>query len=116
MGGSRVTLTGGGFGTVAASVQVLVDDAPIPAASIISLTGTQIVYLAPAHNAGNATVTVKIGGVAASGSVTYTYGTVNPLPGTQPTGGGGGNPNPLPGPRPNPPPSGSPSPLPGPRP
>ena len=115
-GGVRVTLTGFGFGTVAANVQVLVDGTAIPAGSIVSVADRQIVYTAPVHIPGTATVTVTVGGVAASGSETYTYGTANPLPGGQPPGGSGGNPNPLPGTRPGPAPSGNPNPLPGSRP
>ena len=98
-GGNKVTLTGVGFGT-AASTQVLLNGVALPAGSIVRVTGTQIVYVAPAHAAGNVTVTVKVSGTPLAGSVAYTYGTTTPLPGTEPTGGIAGSPSPLPGSRP----------------
>ena len=98
-GGNTVTLTGVGFGT-AATTQVLLDGTAIPTANITSVTGTQIVYTAPAHAAGNVSVTVTVGGTTLAGSATYTYGVVNALPGGKPTGGTPGSPNPLPGSRP----------------
>lgn len=116
-GGNKVAITGAGFGTTAANVQVRVDGTAIPAASIVSVTDTQIVYIAPAHAAGNATVTVVAGGTTAPGSATYTYDTVNSVP-SVPSGGSTGNssPNPVPGGRPSGAPSGNPNPIPGSRP
>ena len=58
-GGNRVTITGAGFGT-AATTKVLLDGVALPAASVVSVTGTQIVFVAPAHAAGNVAVTVKV--------------------------------------------------------
>jgi hypothetical protein len=115
-GGTSVTLTGIGFGT-SANTQVFLDGSALPAASIESVTSTQIVYLAPAHAAGSVTVTVQVNGTTLAGSAMYTYGTVNPLPGAKALGGvpgtqaplptaratgtsGGTAPNPLPTPRP----------------
>ncbi|MHB8647740.1 MAG: choice-of-anchor Q domain-containing protein [Thermomicrobiales bacterium] len=96
-GGNHVILTGVGFGT-AANTQVLSNGIAIPAANLTSVT-----------------VTVTVNGTALSGSVTYQYGVVNPLPGRQPVTGSG-NPDPLPLPRPSAPPQGNPRPLPTPRP
>jgi hypothetical protein len=111
-GGNRVTLTGVGFGT-AATTQVLIDGTAIPAASLTSVAGTRIVFVAPAHAAGNVTVTVKVGGTTLAGSVTYTYGAMTPLPGAKPPAPVGGPADPLPVARPAGPAGGSaPSPLP----
>jgi hypothetical protein len=118
-GGSKVTFTGAGFGAVPPSVQVLVGGTAIPAGSIVSVTDTQIVYLAPAHAAGTAGVGVKVGGVAAAASVNYTFGTVTALPSPEPPGASGGSPGPQPGARPAGSASGgsgSPGSLPAPRP
>lgn len=115
-GGNHLTVTGTGFGTTA-NTQVLVDGAAIPAASIVSVTGTQIVFVAPAHAAGNVAVTVKVSGAVLAGSATYTYGVVNALPPSQPPGPAGGAPDPLPGVRPAGPTRGTtPNPLPASRP
>ena len=43
--------TGAGFGTTA-NTEVRLNGVAVPAASIASVTGTQIVYVAPAHAAG----------------------------------------------------------------
>jgi hypothetical protein len=98
-GGNSVTLTGVGFDTPA-NTQVLLDGVALPAANITSVTGTQIVYVAPAHAAGSVVVTVKVSGATLAGSATYTYGVVNGLPPPRPSGGTGGSPNPLPSSRP----------------
>ncbi len=71
-GGTSVTLTGTGFGTTA-TTQVLLDGTAIPSANLTSVTGTQIVYLTPAHAAGSVTMTVTVSGTPLAGSVTYTY-------------------------------------------
>src|SRR5262249_35808671 len=99
-GGNTVTLSGAGFGT-STNTQVLVDGTAIPAAHLSSVTGTQIVFTAPAHAAGSVSVGVKVNGTALAGSPTYTYGAVNPLPGAQPTGGTVGAPSAVPGARPS---------------
>lgn len=89
----------------------------IPAASIVSVTGTQIVYLAPAHAAGPVTVAVSVTGVAAAASMGYTYVTVAPLPQPQSPGPAGGPRAPLPAVRPPGTTAGSvPNSLPAPRP
>ena len=98
-GGNQVTLTGTGFGTKA-NTQVLLDGSTLPATSLVSVSGTEIVYVAPAHAAGNVAVTVKVNGTLLAGSGTYTYGSVSPQPGTKPPGGTGGSPTVLPGSRP----------------
>jgi hypothetical protein len=115
-GGNRVTLTGAGFGT-SATTQILLDGVALPATNVTSVTGTQIVYVAPAHAAGSVTVSVKVNGTALAASATYTYGMTTPLPVPNPPGGTGGTPNPLPSSHPAGPPSGTiPNPLPVPRP
>jgi hypothetical protein len=88
-GGNTVTLTGVGFGT-AATTQVLLDETAIPAANITSVTGTQIIYVTPAHAVGSVVVTVTVSGTALEGRGTYTYAAVNPLPGPKPPGGDAG--------------------------
>jgi hypothetical protein len=79
---------------------VLLNGTALPAASVVSVTGTQIVFTAPAHAAGSVTVTVKVSGTPLPGSVTYRYGSVAPDPGVKPSGGTGGSPNHMPGARP----------------
>jgi hypothetical protein len=107
---------GGGFGT-AGNTQVLLDGVAIPAANIVSVSGTQVVYTAPAHSAGVVLVTVKVNGAALAGSVAYQYGTVSTLPGIKSSGGSLGNPSAQPVNRPTGPMQpGSPQPVPGSRP
>src|SRR5258708_39654160 len=84
-GGSNVLLTGAGFGTTA-NTQVLMDGVALPGAGIVSVTGTQIVFTAPAHAAGSVTVTVAVNGMPLGGGATYTYGVVKALPGAGPSG------------------------------
>ena len=98
-GGASVTLTGLGFGTTA-NTQVLLGGVALPGASIVSVTSTQVIYVAPAHAAGNVTVRVTGSGTPLTGSATYTYMAVNPLPGAQPPVPDGGAPSALPGSRP----------------
>ena len=95
------------------------DGVALPGGSIVSVTGTQIVYVAPAHAAGSVTVTVAVNGTAAGGecdvhvragdeSAAGAEATWRPRrwP-TEPAARGdgrrgrpGGVPNPLPAPRP----------------
>ncbi len=115
-GGNQVTISGLGF-TSAANMQVLVDGTPLPAASIVSATPAQFVFIAPAHAAGAATVTATANGSPMSGSATYTYGTVTTLPGGHPQGGIPGSGNTLPAARPSgTTPATNPASLPSPRP
>lgn len=108
-GGNRLTLTGTGFlagatasvgGTACGNVQVT---------SVTTLTCT-----APARaTAGAVDVAVTTAGVTRTLTNAYTYGPVNPLPPSLPSGGGApGNPDALPGPRSTGGAPGAPSPLP----
>jgi hypothetical protein len=98
-GGNRVTLTGSGFGTVA-NTQVLFDGEALPAGSIVSVTATQIVFTALAHEVRSVSVTVSVNGTALAGSVTYMYAKVAPQPGTKPGARSVGAPSAVPGARP----------------
>ena len=114
-GDYRVTLTGTGFGTAANTV-VFVDGVAVPAAAVMSVTATQLVYIAPAHTAGATTVMVAANGAMSAGQ-TFVYGTANALP--NPQGGSPiGSPPPLPNARPPAvsAPGGPPAPLPPSRP
>jgi hypothetical protein len=115
VGGNTITVTGAGFGTNA-TTQVLLDGVAVPAANIVSVTSTQIGYVAPAHAAGNVTVTVTVNGTVLAGSGTYTYGAVSTLPGSKPPGPAGGPPSALPAVRPAGARGGVPNPLPPSRP
>ncbi len=116
-GGNRVTLTGAGFGT-SATTQILLDGVALPATNVTSVTGTQIVYVAPAHAAGSVTVSVKVNGTELAASATYTYGMTTPQPSSHPAGPPSGTiPNPQPSSHPTGPPSGAiPNPQPVPHP
>jgi len=78
-GGTVVTLSGFGFGTTA-DTQVLVDGVALPGASVLSVAARSIRFTAPAHRNGTITITVRVAGALASGSMTYTYGPVYPRP------------------------------------
>jgi len=74
-GGTTVTLSGFGFGTTA-DTQVLVNGVALPGASVLSVAARSIRFTAPAHGSGAVTITVRVAGTLASGSMTYTYGPV----------------------------------------
>lgn len=116
-GGNSITLTGIGFGT-AADTQVLIDGVAIPAVAIIRISPTAITVVAPSHAAGTVTITVRVAGTLAAGTVPYRYGPVTPLPQPLPTAPAASPVAPLPQSRPIGPPPGGPTaaPLPAPRP
>lgn len=78
-GGSVVTLAGFGFGTTT-DTQVFMDGVVVPSASIQNITARSIRFIAPAHPSGRVAITVKIGGVLVSGSMSYQYNVVTARP------------------------------------
>ena len=94
-GGNRVTLAGVGFGTPA-TTQVLFDGVALPTAAVIAVGDTAVTFIAPPHAAGTVTITVRVGGVTATGSVVYRYGAVTPLPPPAPPASPVASPQPLP--------------------
>jgi hypothetical protein len=109
-GGTPVTITGHGFGTVPANVSVTIGGTP---ASVTSVTNTQLTIATPAHAAGPADIVVLVNGESIARVRGYTYITPSGLPNGQPSGGTSGIPATLPVPRPpGQAQSGSPSPLP----
>jgi CSLREA domain-containing protein len=110
-GGSKVTISGMNLqpGTVS------LGGAPC---TVTSATGATLTCLTSSHSAGTVGITVtNPGGQSVTQNNVYTYGVLNPLPVSQPSGANSGNPASLPAPRPTAVPSGTrPNPLPIPRP
>src|SRR5205823_4929056 len=88
----------------------------VPCTNVQVTSSTLLQCTAGAHAAGAADVVVTLNSQTGTLTGAYTYGTVNPLPSGQTSGGVPGSPNALPGPRPVGSPQGNPNPLPAPRP